>query len=531
MANSADAQHRHGVRIARYLDAGSDQKPRATRLRTEPATHVLAEAGCPAHAGMDPSAARAILDTVGPGTGQLPTSIDGGRLIFDLPFAVQGRLLRALSETFPDDSYTVTGPSAEYPQWSDTLLSTRPTKVRRHYLLVDDRPTDTLDIEDTARTIRRAAAAAEAAAHPHPSTDSADPIVVCALTEAVEDRFALARQDGLFDGHHRFFVASNIVGGYASVEHRLLRLVVFADPNDPACLRQAAVRALLDDVGQPVPAGFEDDTEAAAWLLRDVLPGTDVRGILRPTRHGPYASCYDSTIVRVTPQYFGQLDQLAAAVTDAVLDRCRGHHRPIEILELGYGTGRLTARLACSLDRIADRVTGPDRPPIELSYQGWDVNGFMTGIAQSRLRTVGAELPISLLVRDLGVDETRTGQFDLIVGSFVTQNWVGQGDDDRSTRFFRWIEALLKPGGRALFLNAFYPDHGRRDSFRANYQRYLTDNLGAEMAAEYSALFPAQLEAPTHHEVQAYARAAGLATGIIEVSDHYPFAILDTTKR
>lgn len=38
------------------------------------------------------------------------------------------------------------------------------------------------------------------------------------------------------------------------------------------------------------------------------------------------------------------------------------------------------------------------------------------------------------------------------------------------------------------------------DAFRAQYQRYLVDNLGEEIAAEYIARFPAQLEAPTHRK-------------------------------
>jgi SAM-dependent methyltransferase len=499
----------------------------------ENATH-LADSLARAH--LDPPVAGAIAESIGLVMGQVQVvaAAESGRLIFEFPFALYGRLLDSLSKAFPGEVYAVADPIAENLQWSDAVLSAQLTTVRRRYFTIDENQADAHGIESRAWAIRQAAAAARtAAAEPGADSfiDTAEPILICALSDAVKDQLAIGQQDGLFDGYNRFFVSKNIVGGYASVADKLLRLVVFADPNDPACARQTSMRALLDEIGRPVPSTLHDDTEMAAWLFRDILHKTNVRGILQPAEHGPYASCYDSTMVRVTPEYFAQLNKLSEAATDAVLDRYRRGHKAIAILELGYGTGALTSRLARSLTQITHVLDAHTREPISLSYQGWDYNGFMKDIAESQLRAVGAPFPIDMLVRDFGDPDSRQGRHDLIVGSFVTQNWVSQNDDDRSILFFEWVEALLRPGARALFLNAYYPDRESRDTFRANYQRYLIDNLGEEMAAEYIARFPAQLEAPTHRKVQAYAREAGLATEILSQSDHYPFAVLKATKQ
>jgi SAM-dependent methyltransferase len=550
---------RHGVQIKRYPDVRRDDTTWDTGLQTALATQVMpyVEQACRDHsdrqvvksivenathmadalarAHLDPPVAGAIAESIGLALGQVQVfeADDRGRLTFEFPFELYGRLLSSLSKAFPGEVYAVADPFSENLQWSDAVLSAQLTTVRRRYFVIDESQADAHGIENRARAIRQAAAAARpAAAEPRAAAtiEPAEPILICALSDAVKAQLEVAQEDGLFDGYNRFFVSQNIVGGYASVQDKVLRLVVFADADDQACAKQASMRRLLEGIGQPVPLTLTDDTEMAAWLFRDILHKTNVRGILQPAEHGPYASCYDSTMVRVTPEYFGHLNKLSEAATDSVLDRYRSGHKEIGILELGYGTGALTVRLARSLEQIAHIFNAHTKEPISLTYQGWDVNGFMKDIAEVRLRAARTHFPIDMLVRDFGDDSSRRGAFDIVVGSFVTQNWVSQDDDDRSIRFFEWVETLLEPGGRALFLNAFYPDRERRGLLRGHYQTYLVDNLGPEMAAEYIQRFPAQVEAPTHNKVQAYAREAGLATEIISQSEYYPFAILKATK-
>lgn len=114
-----------------------------------------------------------------------------------------------------------------------------------------------------------------------------------------------------------------------------------------------------------------------------------------------YADDYDDKIARIIPNYFQLLDEAVAAVPFAT-------NEPINVLELGFGTGNLTSRLLLSHPRA--------------TVYGLDYSPYMTPLARAKLRRSGLShsrfKPVCEDITSFRYDSLHV-RFDLVIGTLI----------------------------------------------------------------------------------------------------------------
>lgn len=114
---------------------------------------------------------------------------------------------------------------------------------------------------------------------------------------------------------------------------------------------------------------------------------------------------------------------------ELVLPPLVARSRPIRLLDLGCGDGRLMARVAAELAALG----------VESSGVAVDFNALMLESARERFAGTGVEV----LERDLSAPLPDLGSFDAVVSSFAIHHLV----DDRKRALYGEVFERLEPGG------------------------------------------------------------------------------------
>jgi SAM-dependent methyltransferase len=110
-----------------------------------------------------------------------------------------------------------------------------------------------------------------------------------------------------------------------------------------------------------------------------------------------------------------------------------GLERPLELLDLGCGTGR-------HLLMLADKVT--------LKGVGVDVNELAISDARAKWNSVHSESDLDFVVADLAsMSEIKTRRFDL---AFCATNTLGNLSHEKQQATVRRLRSVVKPGGKVL---------------------------------------------------------------------------------
>jgi len=169
----------------------------------------------------------------------------------------------------------------------------------------------------------------------------------------------------------------------------------------------------------------------------------------------------------------------------AVLEMAaRGRRRPRRILELGAGTGGLTALL---LERFPEaEIVGVDGSPEMLAR------------ARAKLSVAGSRLRLECAAfEDVAGAGTRLGKFDLVVSSFSLHHM----EHERMRDLFAALRRMLEPSGQLLVADYVLSEHlelqGKYEDVWVEYRaRGMETKLGVKLErAEVAALHEETKEA------------------------------------
>lgn len=179
----------------------------------------------------------------------------------------------------------------------------------------------------------------------------------------------------------------------------------------------------------------------------------DVRSLSNERLYEQWASTYDTdgNVLQAIDDV--QTEESIPELVQMVQGDAASSARPLCILDLGCGTGRITQKLL--------NVQSWTRP---VGIHGWDASEHMLAIARSKCvparnsSTTSAPHDQSVIFRQVdhlnanALPKEQLGIFDLLVSTLVLEHMFIQD-------FWQCIFALLKPGGVGLMSN-MHPDMG-----------------------------------------------------------------------
>jgi SAM-dependent methyltransferase len=476
------------------------------------------------------------------------------RLTFTFPFALYGELLSLLNQVF-NNVRAIAGPYTERLKWDVDEERKQLVGVSERVFLIEDDFADQFGISLRIGPLREALRHAKSVGgQPQRSVSIAriTPDVRVQLNRIVEAGSGL-------NGLDRFYAGDNMIGGYASADGARIRLVVYKDPAAAPYRRQKEEFLGKFEADRKFPPAelADDDTKLASWIYKNVLDRPEFTAIFKnsgPADGPKYARNYDGNILTVTPGYYEQVDALANAFRRTLY----GLYLPpyeaagdahIKVLELGVGTGALTARILRHSAAFCREAVDPDKSNRGLvEIYGWDENPTMIEIAGARMDRLSSQLKGPKVLTDLIAKSfdpdvaPPTGKFNLVIGSLFSHYFMDSPPPDlghgstftgpwQLGMFRRFLEGVrdnfLAPGGRALFLNAFYTAGQEGTHEQNRWRDYMLQELeDPTKVEEYTRKFANQFRAPTIDLVLDLARNVGFEAWPLDAFPGYPFKIL-----
>ncbi|HEY3607766.1 MAG TPA: class I SAM-dependent methyltransferase [Pseudonocardiaceae bacterium] len=266
-------------------------------------------------------------------------------------------------------------------------------------------------------------------------------------------------------GHHMLLINPDVIGGYirrySRDERRLL--VIEHDRGEKMLFDTAEqfynmvkARAVRFD-----PAyGFLELKRQ--WLAKTRIGQWDPEWTTATEeRSAHYFDRYDQHIRCWIPFYDQMLADCAASVESEIVRIVRSFpESQVELLEIGYGTGNLTERLAPWIETFNRPFEEPgERPPVRV-YDGVDRAGRMKDQAERRLAVNQRQyLHMRLQTRTAWDDVSDDDTYDIIFGSLIMHFLIGANPAaDVLDRFFHDCQTHLRDGGSLVFADAFDSD-------------------------------------------------------------------------
>ncbi|TDC63242.1 methyltransferase domain-containing protein [Actinomadura sp. GC306] len=197
------------------------------------------------------------------------------------------------------------------------------------------------------------------------------------------------------------------------------------------------------------------------WLKKHQIGHWDLAWNQQTERRPPaYFDRYDQHVRCWIPLYNDLISECAAAVAREVLHIRQGTGKPVNLLEIGHGTGSLISQILPWIKHLSrpSEALG-DLPPVG-RYYAVDRAERMHNIAREHLGDdVNSRVHLLKQIAWQGVrDDLR---HDVIFGSlvlhFMLDRSAGQGSADT---FFKESLRRLKPGGSLVFSDSFGIDEG-----------------------------------------------------------------------
>jgi hypothetical protein len=464
-------------------------------------------------------------------------------LQLDFPAHLYTDLLRHLTRTFRNVR-TIADPTNEELPWDNPVSEQALAAVNERVYALDTEYALQYGTETAVTQL-------------HAAMKAGGVVSVIGLSDALRDELLHASPvSQSLRGINRFYAGDCIVGGYADDTATTIRLLAFHPTEHHKAVydRELELLTEIDERKQVPPADrTKERTTLASWLYTKVFdPKPDINTIY-DNKTSQYAAEYDGNIVRVTPSYYNQLDDLAIEVKRALAalySPYSGRERQnIKMLELGIGTGNLTGRLMKMSGDFISQLwkVGDHGERSFIEFDGWDSNRQMIEIASVRL-TAAARQAHDRVIRpslqvcefDASKSEGSPSQYDLVIGSFFSHYWMDSRPNRPITKasdlreFRSFLEAvrdtLLLPGGIAMFLDVFHADEKRTDE-QALWSEYIERELDSKTVADtYLNRNPWQYHSAGQFLVTDVAKECGFSVWWRETAPGFPFKILTLAK-
>jgi hypothetical protein len=464
-------------------------------------------------------------------------------LQLDFPAHLYADLLRHLTRTFRNVR-TIADPTNEELPWDNPVSEQALAAVNERVYALDTEYALQYGTET-------------AVAQLHAAMQAGGVVSVIGLSDTLRDELLHASPvNQSLRGINRFYAGDCIVGGYADDTANTIRLLAFHPTEHHKAVydRELELLAEIDERKHVPPADHtKDRTTLASWLYTNVFdPKPDINAIY-DNMTSQYATEYDGNIVRVTPGYYNQLDDLVTEVKRALAalySPYSGRERQsIKMLELGIGTGNLTGRLMRMSGGFISQLWSDDNHGERsfIEFDGWDSNRQMVEISSVRLAAAAQQardrvIRPNLQVRefDASKSEDSPPRYDLVVGSLFSHYWMDSRPNRPITKasdlreFRSFLEAvrdtLLLSDGIAMFLDVFHTDERRADE-QALWRAYIERELDSKAAADtYLNRNPWQYYSAGQSLVAEVAIECGFNVWWREAAPGFPFKILTLAK-
>lgn len=189
-------------------------------------------------------------------------------------------------------------------------------------------------------------------------------------------------------------------------------------------------------------------------------------------RESEYFAHYDKHVRCWIPSYDQMLRDTAALVEQEILLIWGRVHRPINLLELGYGTGNLTTRLISWIRIFHEAFTDPGADAPVGRYIGIDRAPRMVRRARLAFQDGSSRLQPVLRRGRAWLDVPETWKHDLIFGTLSLHFVLGADPPQaRLDEFFAQCARRLSENGSVVIADVFRPDHD--DQAAATTERWL----------------------------------------------------------
>lgn len=191
------------------------------------------------------------------------------------------------------------------------------------------------------------------------------------------------------------------------------------------------------------------------WLINLRIGHWDAAWTHQTERRPPtYFDHYDRHVRCWVPSYDELIKECAAMVAREILRVRQRAGKPVNLLEIGYGTGSLTAQVEPWIRHLSTPFEEiGDLPPVE-NYYAVDRADRMRAIARSKLGW-----PVTSWVRLLKQSawkEVRADlECDVVFGSLVTHFMLDRTDQSSAEEFFAECARRVRDGGSLVFADSF----------------------------------------------------------------------------
>lgn len=198
-----------------------------------------------------------------------------------------------------------------------------------------------------------------------------------------------------------------------------------------------------------------------AWLTKHQIGNWSPEWTHQTERRSSrYFARYDQHVRCWIPSYNALITECAAMVAREVLRVREQSNRPVKLLEIGYGTGSLTAQVSPWITQLSEPfVTFGHLPPVEY-YHAVDRADQMRAIASDGLRRSGTGGDVKLLRQVAWAEVRGDVQYDVIFGSLITHFMIERARPGSAAEFFAECAQRIEPGGSLIFADSFGPGAG-----------------------------------------------------------------------
>ena len=281
-----------------------------------------------------------------------------------------------------------------------------------------------------------------------------------------------------------------------------------------------------------IEPGFDIHDVKRAWLRRHRIGEWSPDWTRKTERRAKsYFSRYDQHIRCWIPGYSAFIDESAAMVAREIVRVREQVNRPVRLLEIGYGTGSLTARVEPWITQQGEPfLRFGHLPPVEY-YHAIDRADQMRVRAAGRLNVGSSRHEVKLL-RQIAWDEVRSDvAYDIIFGSLSAHFLIGEAETGRALDdFFENCALRLSESGTLIFADSFPQTSPQsRDRMRVQWRDWMIDEgLSVEAADAFLDGNADMLQAPSVSELADAARRHGFQLN--EVRFPTPLQIFSVTS-
>jgi hypothetical protein len=277
-------------------------------------------------------------------------------------------------------------------------------------------------------------------------------------------------------GQHLLLVEPDVVGGYRNKRGRGggRQLVVQRD-----ALQYATGVQFYNSIKQR--AVLFDPNARVTDLRRELLARTGI-GRWDPEwtseteyRSPDYFDLYDRHIRCWIPLYNQMISDCASNVSREVLRIYSSSKRPVDLLEVGYGTGSLTLRLLPWIENINRPFSELDHPGPVHRYRGVDRAERMTRHAREVVEPDRRPHLDIRLQRGVAWESIPPHRYDVVFGSLVMHFLTGPDPTEETIdRFFANCNEYTAEESSLVFADAFGADDESQSARRVeNWRQWM----------------------------------------------------------